>query len=362
MIINKNSPIPQYFQLQTWIKEQIEQGDFKENDKILTEEEFAKITGLARPTIRQAIQNLVNEGYLVRKRGLGTFVLKQTFESNRQNIVGVLVNFIGSGYAYELLRGSGDEAARNNFSIILGNTDDSYIMANLHADRFIEHNVSGIIFVPTAASDEKNRLIVEKFLRKKIPVVIADRQIPDLEIDNVITDNFNGAYNITKYLITNGHRRIAITISTAMNTARERLAGYKKALSDANIPIDPALVFTSNERFNEELCIEYAKIILAPKQKISAIFAGDDRTAYLIHSVAQKMGVKIPEDISLVGYDDFPINGSYALELTTVHQPIREMGQKCMELLLARIQGRTEPPQQIILKSFLSEKRSVLLI
>ncbi|MCJ7552353.1 MAG: GntR family transcriptional regulator, partial [Ignavibacteriaceae bacterium] len=74
MIVDKTSPIPSYFQLQTWLKEQIQQGIFKLNDKIPTEEELVKLTGLARATVRQAIQNLSNMGYLVRKKGLGTFV------------------------------------------------------------------------------------------------------------------------------------------------------------------------------------------------------------------------------------------------------------------------------------------------
>lgn len=362
MIINKNSPIPLYFQLQTWIEEQIEQGNFKENEKIPTEEEFTKITGLTRPTIRQALQNLVNQGYLSRKRGLGTFVSKPTFETTRQNIVGILVNFVGSGYAYELIRGAGDEAAKHNFSILLGNTDDSYTKADFHADRFIEHNVGGVIFVPTAASEDKNRNLAEKLMRKKISVVIADRQIPGLETDNVITDNFRGAYEITKYLITMGHQKIAILSHIAHDTARQRLAGYKRALKDANIHIDPSIIFTNHERFHEKHCKEYVKIILAKRDKFTAIFSGDDRTAYLINSVAQNIGVKIPENLSIVGYDDFPNNNSHPLNLTTVHQPIREMGQKGMELLMARIEGKTEAPQQLILKSYLSERRSVLRI
>lgn len=362
MIINKNSPVPLYYQLKTWIEEQIEQGNYQKDDKIPTEAEFVELTGLTRPTIRQAIENLVNKGYLVRKRGLGTFVINQTFETPKQNIVGILVNFVGSGYAYELIRGASDEAARENFSVLLGNTDDSYIRAEFHADRFIEHDVSGIIFVSTAAPDEKNRMLVEKLLHKNIHVIVVDRQIPGLEIDTVTTDNFRGAYEITKHLIEKGHRKIAVMCYTAFNTSRQRLAGYKKALEDANIPIDPSIIFTSNERITEEHCVEYAKIILSQKQKFTAIFSGDDASAYVINSVAQKMGIKIPDDLSMVGYDDFPNTNFHPLELTTVHQPIREMGQKAMELLIKRIHGETGDPQHIVLKSYLAERRSVLTL
>ena len=114
MIIDRNSPVPNYFQLQTWLREKIELGVFKPDDKIPTEEEFVQITGLARATIRQAVQNLVNMGYLLRKRKLGTFVLKRTDASDKRTIVGVLVPDIRYGYAPELARGAEDEAANGN--------------------------------------------------------------------------------------------------------------------------------------------------------------------------------------------------------------------------------------------------------
>lgn len=97
MIIDRNSPIPRYFQLQTWLIEQIEQGVFRPHDKIPTEEEITQQTGMARATIRQAIQNLVNKGYLYRKRRFGAFVLSQTADVGKSHIVGVLVHDIRSG-------------------------------------------------------------------------------------------------------------------------------------------------------------------------------------------------------------------------------------------------------------------------
>src|SRR4030042_6835979 len=102
MIIDRNSPVPQYFQLQTWLIEQIDQGVIKPGDRIPTEEELTRITGLARATVRQATQNLVNLGYLVRKRRLGTFACERKQKQEKANIIGVLVPDIRSGYAPEL--------------------------------------------------------------------------------------------------------------------------------------------------------------------------------------------------------------------------------------------------------------------
>ncbi len=362
MIIDKYSPIPQYFQLQTWLIEQIEQGVFRPNDKIPTEAEIQEITGLARATIRQAVQNLVNMGYLARKRRLGTFVLDRVHNQVKKTIIGVIVPDIRSGYSPELARGAGDEAAKNNHNILLCNSDDLFIKANYHTDRLIEIGVSGVIFVPTAAPDEKNLLLVEKFKRNNIPVVLADRLIPGIDIDSVTTDNFEGAYTLTEYLIRKGHKHISINLSTLFSTERERLRGYEQALLHHGLSITPSIIFTSDEPFSENRYQDYARLILSSKQKISAVFAGHDRIAFVIAAVANEKGIKIPEDISIVGYDDLPFTNTHPLSLTTMHQPIYEIGQESMNLILSRINGKKTPPEQIVLRSHLVERASVRFI
>ena len=356
MIIDRNSPVPQYFQLQTWLIEQIEQGVFKASDKIPTEEELVQITGLARATIRQAIQNLVNMGYLVRKRKLGTFVRNGSVDIEKRTIVGLLVPDIRRGYAPELARGAEDEAARNKHSMILCSTDDLFVKADFHSERLIENGVSGVICVPTAASDEQNRRIVDKFIRKNIPVVLADRTIPGLEIDYVTTDNFDGGYKITNYLIENGHRKIGIVFSTLSSTERLRFEGYKKALADHDILFDPSIIVTDNGPFIPNRYLQYITKLLKQKEKITAIFAGHDRIALVFYSVAKEMGFSIPDDISIVGYDDLNFT---TINLTTMHQPIYEMGQESMKLIMSRIQGKEREVQQIELKSYLVERNSV---
>ncbi len=360
MIIDRNSPVPQYFQLQRWLVEQIEQGVFKPGDKIPTEAELVQMAGLARATIRQAIQNLVNMGYLVRKRKLGTFVKSRIVDNGGKKIIGILVPDIRVGYAPELARGAEDEAANNKQSLILCNTDDLFIKAEYHADRLIENSTTGVIFVPTAASDEKNKIIVEKFTNRNIPVVLADRIIPGLSIDHVTTDNFNGAYKITEYLIKKGHRKIAITLSTLFSSERERLEGYKKALIDYKIPIDKSIILTHDGRFSEKPYIEFAKKLFKQRKKYSAVFAGHDRIAYLISSIAIDMGIKIPEDLSIVGYDDLLPHCQHQIGLTTMHQPIYEMGVESMKLINDRINGLKGKGKSKVLKSYLIERNSVL--
>ncbi|OVE80259.1 hypothetical protein BVY01_00570 [bacterium I07] len=359
MIVDRSSPIPQYFQLQTWLMEQIDQGVFNTGDKVPTEEELVEMTGLARATIRQALRNLVQMGYLNRKKRLGTFVSDRTGIQTKKTMIGVLVPDIRHGYAPELARGAEDEAANNMHSIILCNTDDLFVKANVHAQRLIDLDVSGVIFVPTAAADEKNESILNRLKLRGIPCVLADRQITMHDADNVTTDNLEGGFRLTEYLIKNGHRRIAVTLSTLFSTERLRLNGYRKALEAHGIPYDPDLCYCNNRPFVETRFMRYANQILTAKKDVTAIFAGHDRIAYAVYQEAGKLGIRIPEDISLVGYDDLPSSGSHSVQLTTMHQPIYEMGRESMKLILKRIRKEEVENTQVTLKSYLVERNSV---
>lgn len=359
MIVDKNSPIPQYFQLQTWLAEQIQEGVFKPQDRIPTEEELVQLTGLARATVRQAIQNLANMGYLTRKKGLGTFVTIPQVSQPKQTIVGIIVPDIRAGYAPELARGVEDKAAKSKHSLMVCSSDDLFIKAEYHANRLIENSVSGVIYVPTASPDPKNKMIVQKFRERNIPVVLADRSIPNLEIDLVTTDNLDGAYKITTYLIGKGHSKIAFVYSNIVSTERLRFEGYKKALGDNGISFDPSIVVSHPGPFSDEQFAKYAQTILKQRKKITAVFAAHDRIAFTFYAVAKGMGISFPEDLSIVGYDDLNFHN---LALTTMHQPIYEMGEESMKLIGTRIRGSKEGAKSIVLASYLVERGSVAQI
>lgn len=355
-MINDKSPVPKYFQLQTWLQDRIEQGYYATNEKIPTEIELVKLSGLSRATVRQALRNLEQDGYIVRKKRVGSFVLKTEKDTKNIPTVGILIPDIRSGYAPILARGAEDEATKNNISLILCNTDDLLSQAKYHIDRLINLKVSGVIYVPVAASDKDNLKIIKKLKRKNIPVVLADRGIQDSEIDIVTTNNFEGSRQIAQHLINEGHERIAFLSNKLYSTERLRYDGFISKMKEANINQDPAITILDKGAFNVNRYLSHVHKILKNKKKFTAVYAGHDRIALLFYSAAKNMGLSVPEDFSLVGYDNMPLT---TISLTTMHQPIYEMGQESVRLIIARINNENSNIKNIILNSTLIKRTSV---
>lgn len=359
MIINNKSSIPKYFQLQSWLQDKIEQGYYATNDKIPTENELVQMSGLSRATVRQALKNLEHDGYIIRKKRVGSFVKKN--KRNLLNIptIGILIPDIRSGYAAILARGAEDEANQNDISLILCNTDDKLSQATYHVERLIKLSVSGIIYIPVAATDKQNLEVINKLKRKNIPVVLADRGIQDSNLDFVTTNNFEGSRKITQHLIDNGHEKIAFLSNKLYSTEKLRYDGFISKMKEINVNQDASITILDDKAFDVNRYLTHVHKILKNRKKFTAVYAGHDRIALLFYAGAKHLGLEVPKDFSLVGYDNMPLT---TISLTTMHQPIYEMGQESMKLIISRINNEKMNVKNIILNSNLIERSSVRLI
>ena len=356
MIINKKSSIPKYFQLQTWLQDRIEQGYYSTNDKIPTESELVSLSGLSRATVRQALRNLESDGFIVRKKRVGSFVRSLKKSSNNIQTVGLLVPDIRSGYAPILARGAEDEAIKNDISLILCNTDDTPRQASYHIERLIKLSVSGVIYIPVAATDKKNIQVIDRLKKANIPIVLADRGIQDSNLDFVTTNNFEGSRQITQYLIDRGHKHIAFLSNKLYSTEKLRYSGFVSKIKDEGLTIDKRITILDKSAFNVNNYLNHVHQILKNRKKFTAVYAGHDRIALLFYAAAKKLGLSVPEDFSIVGYDNMPLT---TVSLTTMHQPIYEMGQESIKLIISRIKNKNANIKNIILNSNLVERSSV---
>ena len=356
MVINNKSSVPKYFQLQTWLQDRIEQGYYSANDKIPTENELVKLSGLSRATVRKSLRNLENNGFIIRKKRIGSFVKKLKKSSNYGKTVGLLVPDIRSGYAPILARGAEDEAVKNDISLVLCNTDDNPRQAIYHIERLIKLSVSGVIYIPVAATDRKNIQIISKLKKANIPIVLADRGIKNSDLDLVTTNNFKGSRQITQYLIDKGHKKIAFLSNKLYNTERLRYDGFVSKMMEKDLPIHKNVTILDKSAFNVNNYLEHAHQILKNRKNFTAVYAGHDRIALLFYAAAKNLGLSVPQDFSIVGYDNMPLT---TVSLTTMHQPIYEMGQESIKLIITKMKNKNANIKNIILNSNLVERSSV---
>ncbi|HLZ21553.1 MAG TPA: LacI family DNA-binding transcriptional regulator [Ktedonobacterales bacterium] len=167
-----------------------------------------------------------------------------------------------------------------------------------------------------------------------LPVVLIDDQEAHPNLPWVGTDNRYGAYLAIKHLLRLGHRRIGY-IRGLYTCSEERYQGYSDALREAGLTPDPSLVLQGDFEFSGGRAC--ARAFFAMPERPTAIFAGNDQMAYGVLATAQQQGVRVPEDVAVVGFDDLPISGYIRPALTTVHQPFFEMGQRAAQLLISLV-------------------------
>lgn len=276
----------------------------------------------------------------------------------RTNKIGVVFN---SGISYisdyfaEIIVGVTTAAEENERYIVLytNDGDSPERLLNLFKSR----EVDGLILVLTHVP----ALIIEKLLEERLPFVVLGRRVNHPLASYISPDNYNGARALMAHLIKLGHQRIAFTAHPILKlTHEDRFAAYRDALAEANIPYDPALVFDANidEKFNKQ-ALDH---LLALPQRPTAVFAFHDLIAIDILQAILERGLRVPQDIALAGFDGLNASLRTTPTLTTVKQPLREIGSQAVRTLLAGINNIQGPPIQMTLPVQLTIRESTSLV
>jgi LacI family transcriptional regulator len=270
----------------------------------------------------------------IRKFGFVPNPVARGLAGGRTLSIGVITQSIDSPFYGVALRGIEDELSRAGYSSL-------FVSGHWDAEqeaRCIEmlrgRRVDGIIVLTGRLSDA-----TLKKCAKFLPVVVTGRALKAAHLASLNFDNFEGGRLATEYLISLGHKRIAfITGDSRHQDAIERMNGYRAALDAAGIAFIPALV--AQGLFHEESGLDAVEHLLNQKQQFSAIFAANDQMAFGACLGLYRRGLRVPEDISVVGFDDL-LTCRYTLPpLTTVHYPALEFGQLAAQAVLELIQGR----------------------
>lgn len=243
----------------------------------------------------------------------------------------------------EMARGIEDIARENGYTVVFGNTDDCLDREIEYLSVAKSHQFAGVILMSALGGPRE----MEALRELTCPVILLNRMVPGFDGDSVIINNEGGGYKATKYLIDLGHKEICCLVGVRYSSAStDRLNGFLRALKEAGINCSSGAVKYGDLRF--ESGEEFGKQLIQNGLNCTAVFAGNDLMAAGIISILIQNNYRVPEDVSIIGFDDIIFSKMPGIGLTTVRQPQIEMGRSAAKLLLERIKGESSSIKSIM--------------
>jgi LacI family transcriptional regulator len=328
---------------------------------MITIREVAETAGVSYATVSHVINNTRLVSPETRERVLAAMdalhyrpnALARSLRQGKTNTIGLVLPDSANPFFAEISRSIEDEAFKKGYSVFLCNTELDTQRELFYVDVLGKKQVDGIIFV--AAGDQTDSL--DLLLRRKMPVVMIDRNVPNVEVDAVLTDNQLGGLLATRHLLELGHKRIAcIAGPSSITPSAERIIGYRRALEEAGLSYDENLVLPGDYHAQSGMEITHSILKMSPRP--TAIFALNDLMAIGALRAASEASYSVPGDLAVVGYDDLEIARFTNPPLTTIAQPKKETAAQAINLLVDRISRKTGPNIRLVLTPELIVRRS----
>ena len=364
--LDKQSSVTIYQQLATIIRKQVLYGDIKPGEKLPSEYELVNQYGISRSSVRQALEILAAEGLVERVHGKGNFVCSWRSSNPQGGVIGLLVPYERLSLFPNIIAGMESAAKARDFTLSVAYMGQTEAEEQETVRLLREKQTAGFVIYPHnhCVYDE----MIWKMVEEGFPVVLIDRYFTELHSSYVGVDNISAVYHLVEYLAGLGHRQIGfVTPRDAFTTSiRERFIGFRDALRHQGIPFDPAwhvqspshLYSPIHPEHGEETEIRFFRDYLHQGNFPGALIAVNDYTAYLIYNAARAEGLKVPQDLTLVGFDNDEFARFNEVPLTTVEQPYREIGSRAAHLLVDKIPGVTSTVERILLPTRLVVRQS----
>lgn len=302
-------------------------------------------SGYVRPETRQRVEQAAAELHYVPN------MLAHSFRSHRTNTLALVVTDITNPFWTTVARGVEDVASMAGFSVFFCNTDENETKQAQYIAALLRRRVDGVLLAPAASSGAD----VHALQRQNVGVVVLDRRVEGVAVDTVRGDSVDGAFQLVRHLTDLGHRRIALLAGPAgLSVSQERAAGYERALRAAGLPLDPSLMHFGAFTVASGHAMMRALLAHHP----TAIFAANNFIAAGALTAMREAGLRTPEDISVVVFDDLPDPYVTTPVLTVVAQPAYTLGKAATERLLERLRQPELPVRDLVLPVQLLVRRS----
>jgi len=325
-----------------------------EKTRHITIKDVAEQAGVSIQTVSRVINNRVDVSPETRqliqatidKLGYQPFAYARGLAAKRTYTLGLITGDFSDFWFSQVVTGAEQEAQEHGYYFMLGNSNRAPEDESKFLRLLTERHVEGVLFV--RANYENENYHLTRLQEFGIPIVTVGCLWPETGLAMVDVDNVSGGRKATEYLIGLGHRRIAMIAGpTKWKSVHDRTEGYLLALQNAGIPIDHELMFEGTTWLHRS-GYEITKTLLERKKPFTAIFAHNDRIARGATHALYQAGFKVPEDISIIGYDDIPEAEFADPPLTTIQQPMAEVGQAATRFLIQMIEDPAITPKQVL--------------
>ncbi|WP_172252443.1 GntR family transcriptional regulator [Saccharibacillus deserti] len=337
-----NKRLPKYMILKNELLSWIESGRLSPGGQVPSENEIAEQFSLSRQTVRQAFSELERQGLLERVQGKGTFVRRAGVrdEAAQPRTIGIVTTYISDYIFPHIVRGAEAELRSRGYRLLLASTDNDKEKEMECLRLMLSEPLSGLIIEPTkSAEGNPNLPFYLSMQSKNLPFLMINESYRELEVPCLKVDDELGGLTAARYLIKQGHTRIAGFFKTDDLQGVNRLRGFMHAHREAGIPLAPDHVVTYTTPQKGDLPLKRARELLKGPDRPTALVAYNDELAVPLIHAARELGLSIPGDVSVVGFDDSALALASGIPLTTLTHPKEEMGREAARRLIAMIEG-----------------------
>jgi LacI family fructose operon transcriptional repressor len=321
--------------------------------------DVATEAGVSTATVSRVLSNkpYITDGVrervmvAVKKLGYRPNQVARSLRSQQSTTIGLIVSDVCNPFFTDVSRTVEDCAYEQGYSVFLCNSDGDEKKELTYLQEMSDKNVAGVILSPTKKTCDNF-----KRLNMTLPMVTYDRTVQNSLVDSITIDNVDAAYRLTKHLIASGYKRIA-GIFCGEFTGIERREGFEKAIKESNLEPPPVIITESKISTGYDATMKLLNLTPRP----DAIFATDNLVLEGSMQAIIELGLKIPTEVGLVGFDDLSWMTLVQPPLTVVRQPTEEIGRIAVDLIMRRIEDPNRPPLQVILKSKLIIRGSSIL-
>ncbi|MDR3596236.1 GntR family transcriptional regulator [Clostridium sp.] len=323
----------------------VEENKVSAGDQLPSENEIASLFNVSRHTVRQALTYLVQEGWIYKERGKGSFFSNKRPNEFKKNVA-VLTTYISDYIFPKIISGIEEELRKKGYNLLLFNSNNDIQNERICFENIINQDIAGLIVEPAQSTiNNLHHDSIKKIEKNNIKYIAINANCDEENSAYIVVDDEQGGYKLTNYLLELGHRNIAAIFKADDLQGEKRRKGYIKALEEYGISFDKNIVgeyITDNQ---EMYIDQFTKKILSLENRPTAIFCYNDKVALRVIDNCRKENITVPKDLSIVSFDDSSLAVSSDVKLTTIKHPKEEMGIKAAKCIIDMIEGRIDKPQ-----------------